>query len=456
MKSSINQYQKWYEKENVQLLSPKDGHKLDLALKKTLRKELDELNSVTINEFYLLHKYQEVQDYINKVGKDSIQQVEKLLYKPTSFEDYKNIDPEIIYVHEGIDVNHTNIYGETTIRQLSNKDNLIEHWQTIRTLVSSSRNDLLLGRALRFLVKDKSTGKYLGILCLGGGLPTITVLNKEYNWNIKEEFSRGGRITNTANGQVIIPVQPAGRLFLLGKLMALLCVSKPVVEKYEQMYGQKLVSVHTTALYGHKGISQYDNLKHYKNLGLTTGSSAIKVTNVTYKKILVWLRKRYPYQYFLHFIERNQYGSLRMRDKKNRILITTFKKLGFKQEEFFSGHKRLVYNSYLYQNAKEYLSHRIREDELLPAFNNDIDSLVNYWKYGDITDDDITKLKVRYQNNSERLKNVIRMKSGVKGHITNLQLKDVSLSISADDWYGEIYNKSWRYTKQRYMKQVGR
>ena len=81
---------------------------------------------------------------------------------------------------------------------------------------------------------------------------------------------------------------------------------------------------------------------------------------------------------------------------------------------------------------------------------------MNYWKYGDITDDDITKLKVRYQNNSERLKNVIRMKSGVKGHITNLQLKDVSLSISADDWYGEIYNKSWRYTKQRYMKQVGR
>ena len=69
MKSSINQYQKWYEKENVQLLTPKDGHKLDLALKKTLRKELDELNSVTINEFYLLHKYQEVQDYINKVGK---------------------------------------------------------------------------------------------------------------------------------------------------------------------------------------------------------------------------------------------------------------------------------------------------------------------------------------------------------------------------------------------------
>jgi hypothetical protein len=77
-----------------------------------------------------------------------------MLYVPTSFDDYKLIEPEVIYVHEGIDVPHTNIYGETTNRQLPNKDNLLLHWQIIRTLVSSSRNDSLLGRALRFLIKD--------------------------------------------------------------------------------------------------------------------------------------------------------------------------------------------------------------------------------------------------------------------------------------------------------------
>ena len=456
MKSSLEQYKKWYEKENVQLLSPKDGHKLDVSLTKVLKKELNELNSVSINEFYLLHKYQEIHDYIDKVGIESIQQIEKLIYKPTSFDDYINIDPELIYIHDGVDVIHTNIYGETSVRQLSHKDNLIEHWQTIRTLVSSSRNDLLLGRALRFLVRDKPTGKYLGILCLGGGLPTITVLNKEYDWDIKEEFSRGGKITNTANGQVIIPVQPAGRLFLLGKLMALLCLSKPVVDKYEQMYGQKLVAIHTTALYGHKGISQYDNLKHYKNLGLTTGSSAIKVTNATYKKILVWLRKRYPYQYFVHFIERNQHGNLRMRDKKNRILITTFKKLGFKEDEFFSGHRRLVYNSFLYSNAKDFLSHRIQENELTPAFDNNVDSLVHYWKYGDITEEDVIKLKEKHKNNIERFKNVVRLKSGVKGHIQHLKSMNVSLNTPTDDWYGYFYKKSWLTMKKKYINTVGR
>ena len=56
----------------------------------------------------------------------------------------------------------------------------------------------------------------------------------------------------------MVPTQPNGRLFQMGKLLSLLCLSKPIVEKYQELYGQKLVAVHTTALYGHKGISQYD------------------------------------------------------------------------------------------------------------------------------------------------------------------------------------------------------
>ena len=404
----------------------------------------------------MLHKYQEVQDYINRVGIETVQEVEQMLYKPETLDDFLSIEPELLYVHEEVDVPHTNIYGETYNRKIPHKDNLQEHWQTIRTLVSTSRNDLLLGRALRFIVKDKTSGKYLGILCLGGGLPTITVLNDEYDWNIKDEFSRGGKILNTANGQVIVPTQPAGRLFLLGKLLALLCLSKPVVEKYEEIYGQKLVAIHTTALYGHKGISQYDNLKYFKNLGLTTGASALKVTNQTYQKILVWLRKRYPYQYFVHFIERNKFGNLRMRDKKNRILITAFRKLGFKTQEFSSGHQRLVYNAYLFQNSKQYLKNEITEEQLVSAFDNSVESLTNYWKHGDLTKEEQKQLESKYAHKPERLKNIIRFKSGARGHVNQLKEKQTSLFEPTDIWYGKVYKKSWHYMKKHYMKEVGR
>lgn len=457
MNDSVSNYKEWLKRTNHSTLSPREGNELDIKLKKHLKKELSELNKVTINEFYLLHKYQEVQDFCSKVDIDVINEVKKLLYVPTSFDDYKLIEPEVIYVHEGIDVPHTNIYGETTIRQLPNKDNLLLHWQIIRTLVSSSRNDSLLGRAIRFLVKDKRTNKYLGILCIGSGLPTVTVLNKEYDWNIEDEFVRGGKVTNTANGQVIIPVQPLGRVFQGGKLMALLTLSKPVVEKYEELYGQKLVAIHTTSLFGNKGISQYDNLKHFKNLGLTTGSSALKITDSTYKLILEWLKKRYPYQHYIHHVEKNEYGSLKMRDRKNRILITTFKKLGFKQTEYQSGHQRLVYNSFLYSNSKEFLSHQVKEHELVSAFDNSIEALTEYWKFGILGDIESSKsFKRKYKENEKRYETILRMKSGVKGHVNHLKKQGVQLRLPIDEWYGEIYNKSFSFMKKKYIKQVGR
>lgn len=376
--SSMNQYVTWQKINDIKFISPRKGALLDDELRDILEKELTELRTSDIAEFMLRHKYHEVQSFVGKVGIKTINEVKEMMYRPTSLDDFHNIEPELLYVHESVDMPHTNIFGETSIREIPYKENLIQHWQIIRTLVSSSRNDLLLGRAMRFLVRDKPTGKYLGIICIGGGLPTITVLNKEYQWQISDEFKRDGRITNTANGQVVVPTQPNGRLFQMGKLLSLLCLSKPIVEKYQELYGQKLVAIHTTALYGHKGISQYDNLIHFKNLGLTTGSSAMKVSNETYKEICNWLRVRYPYQQFVHHDELNTYGELRMRDKKNRILITAFKKLGFKKEEYTSGHKRLVYNSFLYSNAIDYLNRKITENELVPAYDNSVSTLTEY------------------------------------------------------------------------------
>jgi hypothetical protein len=454
--SSMEQYETWQKTNDIKFISPKQGASLDDELRIRLKTELKQLNSITFNEFYLQHKYHEVQSFVGKVGIKTINEVKEMMYRPTSLDDFHNIEPELLYVHESVEIPHTNIFGETSIREIPHKENLIQHWQIIRTLVSSSRNDLLLGRAMRFLVRDKPTGKYLGIICIGGGLPTITVLNKEYQWQITDEFKRDGRITNTANGQVVVPTQPNGRLFQMGKLLSLLCLSKPMVEKYQELYGQKLVAIHTTALYGHKGISQYDNLIHFKNLGLTTGSSAMKVSNETYKEICNWLRVRYPYQQFVHHDELNTYGELRMRDKKNRILITAFKKLGFKKEEYTSGHKRLVYNSFLYSNASDYLNRKIEEHELVPAYDNSVNILTEYWKYGVLGKLGYKTELMKTDIDDKRQEMRLRMKSGVLGHVEYLKKQNVSLYKPTDDWYGDVYKKSWNYMKTKYSEVIGR
>ena len=59
---------------------------------------------------------------------------------------------------------------------------------------------------------------------------------------------------NTANGQTIVPTQPFGKYFLGGKLMSLLCLSEEVCSMWKKLYGNTLVGVTTTSLYGTKNI----------------------------------------------------------------------------------------------------------------------------------------------------------------------------------------------------------
>jgi hypothetical protein len=454
--SSMNQYETWQKTNDIKFISPRQGALLDDELRDILGKELTQLRTSDIAEFMLRHKYHEVQSFVSKVGIEVVNEVNDLLYRPTSIDDFEKIEPELVYVHEQIELTHTNIFGETEIREIPHKENLLQHWQVLRRLVSSARNDLLLGRALRFLVRDKSTQKYLGIICLGSGLPTITVLNQEYKWNIYDEFKRGGRILNIANGQSIIPIQPCGRLWQMGKLIALLCVSKPVVDKYEEVFGQKLVALHTTSLYGYKGLSQYDNLQYFRNLGLTTGASAFKPSDVTYKKIVEWLKVRYPYQQFYLSDEVNIYGRKRMRDRKNRLLMVCYKKLGFKKEEFMTGHKRLVYNSFIYSNASDYLNRKIEENELVPAYDNSVSTLTEYWKYGVLGKVGYETELLKTDMNDKRQEMKLRMKRGVLGHVEHLKKQNVLLIKPSDDWYGDVYQKSWKYMKTKYHEVVGR
>ena len=73
--SSLDQYQEWQKTNDIKFISPKQGASLDDELRTKLQNELKQLNSISFNEFYLQHKYHEVQNFIGKVGIKTVNEV---------------------------------------------------------------------------------------------------------------------------------------------------------------------------------------------------------------------------------------------------------------------------------------------------------------------------------------------------------------------------------------------
>ena len=378
----IEKYQSWAKSKNIVHKSVITSARLDRQLKRKVVKELALMREMSVAEFNLYQKYYEINEILPTLDAKEIKEVKSLLYSAKSYDDVLAIEPEIIYVKESFGVPTTNIYGETSIKQISYDNRLVRHWQILRTFVSSIKNEGSLGRAIRFLVRDKHTQKYIGILCLSSSLATVKCLNDTIGWNLKDEFKIGSRMGHMANIQTCIGVGSSSSQFLFGKLLALLALSDEVTKVWKEVYGDTCVEIHTTAIDGSKSLTQYDNLLPYftHRLGLTAGSTSYKLKNDLYWKVVDWMYKRYPFQFFRYNIDVNENSpSPYIRDKKNRLLVEAYRKLGIKNSEFTSLHRRAVYHSYLYANAQEFLLGQIKESELTPAFDNSVSALTERW-----------------------------------------------------------------------------
>ena len=89
------------------------------------------------------------------------------------------------------------------------------------------------GRRLRYLVKDRSNGKLIGIFALGDPVFNLRVRDEWIGWNQAE---RRERLVNLMDAYVVGAVPPYAEL-LGGKLVASLIASKEVGEKFQNRYG---------------------------------------------------------------------------------------------------------------------------------------------------------------------------------------------------------------------------
>jgi len=414
-----SQWKKWSAENPVDDMPFID----EQELKQTVIKDLTYVSQMDVKEYTLYQKWCEVQDrYPAVVVSDlwegqkrviedekqrrAIEEVKSNFWNPTDLDEYLKLEPELIYANK--------------------QDDLPELWNCIRTFSSTMKNNSNIGRNLNFIVRDKITKKYLGVICISSDFLDLTPRDNYIGWS-RELKTQGAMINHTAIGSTIVPLQPLGYNYVGGKLLALLCLATPIQELWEKLYGDKLVSITTTSLYGQakpNGLSQYDGLPYWQKMGFTAGSVSFEPEKETRYKIRQWLMKNYTKKYFEWYIAKKPSGQPHKRDHKNRSLQFTYSKLQVPKELIKTAHARGIYWCPLYDKTVEFLR---AEDTtgIKKNFDTSVEALVEIWK-----------------------------KDLAKPRISILKKKD---KVSKETlFYDDLITLTWQETKDKYLGQVGR
>ena len=412
------QWQKWSE-SNTDFLDVN----MDELRERTI-KELTYVSAMDVKEYTLFQKWCEVQEKYptvtvndlwegeTKVLADekqrrAIAEVKSNFWMQNEPDDYLNLEPELVYTNK--------------------EEDLPELWNTIRTFSSTMKNNSNIGRNLNFVVRDKPTKKYLGVICISSDFLDLTPRDNFIGWS-REKKTQGAMINHTAIGSTIVPLQPLGFNYVGGKLLALLCLSTPVQELWEKLYGDKLVSVTTTSLYGKTkagGLSQYDNLDFWQPMGFTSGSVSFEPLKDTRLLIREWLKKNHTRKYFEWYVAKKPSGQPHKRDHKNRSLNFAYSQLNIPKELIRSEHARGIYFTPLYDKSCEFLRGDDDGQNMTKLFDTSVENLVNVWK---------TK--------------------HAKPRIKQLAKKD---KVSTESlFYDDLIYLTWEQAKEKYLPQVGR
>jgi len=411
------QWQDWQDK------NPADGfeHIDEEHMKKVLVEDLTYASQMDVREYTLYQKWCEVKErypvhevstlfgneiqMVNPQQEELIKEVKSNFWMPKELDDFDKLKPVMV---------------------LSNGPDA-ERWNAIRTFSSTMKNNSNIGRNLFYVLTDEVTGKYLGVICISSDFLDLTPRDNAIGWS-RDVKTQQHMINHTAIGSTIVPLQPLGFNYMGGKLLALMCLSDTVQKDWKRQYGDVLVGVTTTSLYGKTkagGLSQYDGLEHWTPMGFSSGSVAFEPSRSTKKLVFDWIKENDTRKYFEWWEANNQQGLPLKRDHKNRSLNYAYSKLKIPKKLIRTEHQRGIYFSPLYNNTNEFLRKEITEDKLVKSFDTSEEALSNIWK-------------TKY----------------AKGRIRQLQKKN---NVSHETlFYDDLIYLSWEETKAKYLPQVGR
>lgn len=320
---------------------------------------------------------------------------------------------------------------EQTIKEIEELDPYVEivedskestRWTEIRKLIHTMSFSANPGRNVKLYIKDRVSGKLLGLVSLGSDVTSLGVRDTYIGWTKENKF-QDGRLNHTTIASTIVCTQPLGYNFLGGKLVACMTTSPVVREHWKEKYGQELIAVGTTSLYGIH--SQYNGIPHFKTLGESAGKVSTKPDDSVYEVWHHWIKENQTEEYDRQTTQKEGIEGP-VSGVKQRILTMIFKELGIKQSHYQHGFKRGVYFAQMYDNGNEFLRNEIDESQLKlkKKFEDGDEYTMNWWK---------PKAIRRYEKLFD------------EGRIKPEPL-----------FYLDIIGMSWEDAKEKYLKEVGR
>jgi len=380
--------------------------------RKTFIDNLNLLKTMSVQEQTLYKKWQEFNaDVYSMTQKASkFKRINNSIWTPSDITNKEQTIIELAKLEPYVEM----------LEQGNAKDN--ETWTLVRRLIHTMEFTANPGRNLKFFVKDKVTGKLLGVICLGSDVTSLGARDKYIGWSLDNKF-KDGKLKHTAIGTTICCAQPLGYNFLGGKLVAALVTSSTIRDAWKKLYGQTLVGMSTTSLYGIH--SMYNSIPLWRTMGKSVGRIALKPDDATYEVWHDWVRENMESEYKKATTQKEGVSGPPTGVKQKTINLI-FKAVGIKASDYEHGFQRGIYYADMYENGKEFLRGEIEEKDLKmkQKYSEDSDYIMNWWKPKAIKR--YTKLFDEGRLKPEKL------------------------------FYGDIVGKTWEETKEMYLSEVGR
>ena len=367
--------------------------------KQNFVENLDMLKGMSVQESTLYKKWQEfnkdVYNMRTKAHKFDI--IKSKLWKPTDIMNY-----------------------DLTVKEIESIEPIVEFtkdaetWTIVRKLIHTMDWSSNPGRNQKYYVKDKITGKILGLISLGSDVTSIKVRDDYIKWTKDNKFV-DHKLNNTSIASTIVCVQPLGFNMLGGKLIAALTTCSDIRNQWKKDYDDTLVGITTTSLYGVH--SQYNGIPHWKTLGESAGKIMIKPDDSIYLVWNKWLKENHPEEH---------HKAVTSTGPKQNIINKVFRHLGIKGKNYEHGFKRGVFFANMYDNGLEYLRNEIDDSELVmkKKFVEDYEYINRWWK-----------------------------KKAIKRYTKMLEqdrIKDETL------FYNDMFEMTWEEAREKYLIDVGR
>jgi hypothetical protein len=341
-----------------------------------LIKNMNYLMTMSVEEQTLYKKWVELQEESMIRDKSQIASLYDAQWKPT---DIYNKELTIKEIEE----------LEPYVEIVDDDANASTKWTYLRKMIHTMSWTANPGRNVKIFIKDRKSGKLLGLVSLASDVTAMGVRDNYIGWTKEDKFQKG-KLNYTTIASTIVCTQPLGYNFLGGKLTAMMTTVPEVREYWKRKYGQTLIAVGTTSLYGIH--SQYNGIPHFKTLGESAGKIAIKPDDEFYDPWHQWLKENRADWYQTAITnERIRNGanmgtgegaSGPVSGIKQKILTQIFKECGIKVSDYHHGFKRGVYFAQMYENGNEFLRSEIEESELVmkKKFSDGVDYINNWWK----------------------------------------------------------------------------